>query len=201
MILEAKIRIGDDKKAAAQHAASILALECSSDDEERRYQILHVEKNIGQMLSDVELGAVSRATNGETFDALKTQQAVHKADTWSRLCFKKKHRPVMDGFFLFKFNRQSILDEGPWFVYGRPLILRRWTEDITMYRENLEANPVWVRLSNLNFCFQTNSALSKIASVIGNPICMDHATASGNRYAFLLEPVLKLMLNTPLNCA
>ena len=92
LILEAKIRIGDDKKAAA----SILALECSPADEERRSQILHVEKNIGQMLSDVDLGAVSRATNGETFDALKTHQAVHKADTWSRLWFqKKKHRPVM----------------------------------------------------------------------------------------------------------
>ena len=64
------------------------------------------------------------------------------------------------------------------------LILRRWSEAITMHRENLDTIPVWIRLPNLNFCFRTNSALSKIGSVIGNPICMDHATAAGTRYAF-----------------
>lgn len=95
---------------------------------------------------------------------------------------------MADGFLLFKFHSfdvdRSILDEGPWFVYGRPLILRRWAKDITIYRENLETICVWVRPPNLDFCFQTNSALSKIASVIGNPICMDHAIVSGSRYAF-----------------
>eukprot|EP00268_Persea_americana_P024514 TRINITY_DN23926_c0_g1_i3.p1 TRINITY_DN23926_c0_g1~~TRINITY_DN23926_c0_g1_i3.p1 ORF type:complete len:208 (-),score=27.47 TRINITY_DN23926_c0_g1_i3:37-660(-) len=96
--------------------------------------------------------------------------------------------PMADGFMLFKFHSyasgQQVLDEGPWFVYGRPLILRRWTEDISMYRDNLETTPVWVHLPNMNFCFRTTSALSKIATVIGNPICMDHATATGTRYAF-----------------
>lgn len=53
-----------------------------------------------------------------------------------------------------------------------------------MYRKNLETIPIWVRLPNLNFYFWTNFALSKIASVIGNPICMDYATATGTRYAF-----------------
>ena len=96
--------------------------------------------------------------------------------------------PMADGFLLFKFHSydagQWILDDGPWFVSGRPLILRRWTADISMSRDNLETIPVWVRLPNLNFCFRTSSALSKIASVIGNLKCMDHATATGTRYAF-----------------
>lgn len=98
--------------------------------------------------------------------------------------------PMADGFFLFKFHSydssKRILDEGPWFVYGRPLILRKWTEDITMSRDNLQTIPIWVRLPNLNFCFRTTSALSKLASVIGNPIYMDHAnaTATGTSYAF-----------------
>lgn len=39
--------------------------------------------------------------------------------------------PMADGFLLFKFHSydigQTILDEGPWFVYGRPLILMRWS--------------------------------------------------------------------------
>lgn len=96
--------------------------------------------------------------------------------------------PMADGFMLFKFHSydsgQRILDEGPWFVYGRPLILRRWAADISMCRDNLQSIPVWVRLPNLNFCFRTTSALSKIATVLGNPLCMDHATATGSRYAF-----------------
>ena len=53
-----------------------------------------------------------------------------------------------------------------------------------MSRDNLETIPVWVRLPNLNFCFRTSSALSKFTTVIGNPICMDHATATGTRFAF-----------------
>jgi len=70
-----------------------------------------------------------------------------------------------------------------------------------MHRENLETIPVWIRLPNLNFCFRTNSALSKIGSVIGNPICMDHATAKGT-HMLLREFVWKwmLMLNYPMNC-
>lgn len=92
------------------------------------------------------------------------------------------------GFYLFKFHNydegQALLDEGPWFVPGHPLILRRWTEDVVMFRQQLETIPIWVRFPNLNFCFRSSSALSKIASVIGRPICMDHATASGTRFVF-----------------
>ena len=53
-----------------------------------------------------------------------------------------------------------------------------------MSRDNLESIPIWVCLPNLNFCFRTTSSLSKIATVIGNPICMDHATTTGTHYAF-----------------
>lgn len=95
---------------------------------------------------------------------------------------------MSEGFYLFKFNNydagQTILDDGPWFVHGHPLILRRWTEDIEMNRQTFETIPIWVRFPNLNFCFRTSTALSKIASVIGKPICMDHATAAGTRFAF-----------------
>lgn len=112
-----------------------------------------------------------------------------------KLCLEKAWRtkdveiiPMADGFILFKFptydHGNQVLDEGPWFVYGRPLILRRWTTNITMCRQELDTIPIWVRLPNFNLYFRTNSALSKITSVIGNPICMDHATAAGTRYAF-----------------
>ena len=95
---------------------------------------------------------------------------------------------MSDGFYLFKLRNydagQVILDGGPWLVHGHPLVLQRWTEDIEMFRQTFETTLVWVHFPNLNFCFRTRSALSKIASVIGKPICMDHATAAGTRFAF-----------------
>lgn len=95
---------------------------------------------------------------------------------------------MSEGFYLFKFHNydggQTILDDGSWFVHGHPLVLRRWMEDIVMHSQNFETNLVWVRFSNLNFCFRTSSALSKLASVIGKPICIDHAIAAGTRFSF-----------------
>lgn len=56
---------------------------------------------------------------------------------------------------LFKFASheagQNVLEEGPWFVHGHPLILKQWFEDISMYRHNLERIPIWVWFPNLNF--------------------------------------------------
>lgn len=70
LILKAKIRIGDDKKASAHRAASIQSLDCSPSDEDRREQILQVENNIGHLLSDDELAEVlespkTRGTDGK----------------------------------------------------------------------------------------------------------------------------------------
>lgn len=97
---------------------------------------------------------------------------------------------MLEGFFLFKFDSheagQNVLDVlgvGLWFVHGHPSILECWSEDISMYRHDLETIPTWVRFPNLNFCFRCKSALSKISSVVGNPICIDQATAAGTRNA------------------
>lgn len=53
-----------------------------------------------------------------------------------------------------------------------------------MSRDNLEIIPIWFHFPNLNFCFRISSALSKIASVLSYPICMDLAIVIGTRYAF-----------------
>ena len=63
LILEAKIRIGNDKKASANRFASILSIECSPSNEDCRQQILHGENSIGRMLSADELAVVSLSPN------------------------------------------------------------------------------------------------------------------------------------------
>lgn len=48
-------------------------------------------------------------------------------------------------FFIFKFKScyesQRMLEEGPWFVNGHRLVLRRWTEDLTFCKEQLDTIP------------------------------------------------------------
>lgn len=41
-----------------------------------------------------------------------------------------------NGFFMFKFHTyqesQRILEEGPWFVYGHPIVIKRWSDDMNL---------------------------------------------------------------------
>lgn len=92
---------------------------------------------------------------------------------------KMKH-----GFFLFDFHSsedsQQVLDGGPWFIFGQPLILKKWTHDMSLQKEELDRISLWVRFPNLNLSCRTPNALSSISSFIGQPICMDKHTAEGS---------------------
>lgn len=49
-------------------------------------------------------------------------------------------------FFIFKFKSffesQKVLEEGPWFVNGHPLFLRRWYENLNFSMEELHSIPI-----------------------------------------------------------
>lgn len=104
LILEAKIRIGDEKKASANRAAAIQSLVCSPSDEDRRTQILQVENNIGRLLSDDELAEIfespkgadgespSNATGPSSSSDPEKLQGSKTSDTWSSLFQTSIHR-------------------------------------------------------------------------------------------------------------
>lgn len=92
-----------------------------------------------------------------------------------------------NGFFMFKFksfeDRQRILEEGPWFVGGHPLVLRRWSEELKFQKE-LKSIPIWIKFPNLKLTCRSSRAISKLASCVGTPLCMDKFTALGKCLAY-----------------
>ncbi|GAV92559.1 DUF4283 domain-containing protein [Cephalotus follicularis] len=94
----------------------------------------------------------------------------------------------VDGYFLFRFSNSTscdlVLSNGPWEVWGAYLALRRWEEGMSLCKESFSSIPVWVKLSNVPAKLWTRSGLSYIASALGVPLCMDAATAAGNRLSF-----------------
>ncbi|GAV92379.1 DUF4283 domain-containing protein, partial [Cephalotus follicularis] len=94
----------------------------------------------------------------------------------------------VDGNFLFKFSNsmscEQVLSNGPWEVWGAYLALKRWEEGMSLCKDSFSSIPVWVKLSNIPAELWTRTGLSYIASAIGVPLCMDAATAVGNRLSF-----------------
>jgi hypothetical protein len=54
------------------------------------------------------------------------------------------------GFFFFKFSSEddlsAVLDRAPWHMANRPLVLKRWHQDMTLLKEEQQKIPLWVRL-------------------------------------------------------
>ncbi|GKD78069.1 zinc knuckle CX2CX4HX4C containing protein, partial [Tanacetum coccineum] len=55
-----------------------------------------------------------------------------------------------NGFFLFKFSSRSgleqVLEHGPWLIRIIPIILKTWTHNSILTKENIMRVPAWVKL-------------------------------------------------------
>ena len=76
------------------------------------------------------------------------------------------------------------MEEGPWFVRGKPLVLRPWSIDSIFEMDKLLTIPVWIKLHKLPLQFWSPSLMSRIASALGTPLYMDEATATVSRVDF-----------------
>ncbi|GAB2268465.1 hypothetical protein Dimus_038720 [Dionaea muscipula] len=93
-----------------------------------------------------------------------------------------------DGFFVFSFadslSRDAVLEGGPWFVGGKPLLLRKWECLLSLTKETLTRIPVWASFYNVPLEYWTAAGLSRIASVIGRPLHLDRYTATRERLSY-----------------
>ncbi|XP_020678033.2 uncharacterized protein PB18E9.04c-like [Dendrobium catenatum] len=93
-----------------------------------------------------------------------------------------------DGFFLLKFNNREDYDMawsgGPWFFFGKPFILQKWTPDFTPVREEFPSIPLWIKIKNFPLSCWTPEGISKIASCVGIPLAVDALTAAKTRLTF-----------------
>ncbi|KAK4416776.1 hypothetical protein Salat_2503100 [Sesamum alatum] len=92
------------------------------------------------------------------------------------------------GWLVFRFardeDRQRILAGGPYFVYGRPLLLKNMPDCFEFKDDDISVTPVWAIFPSLPLeCWHQN-ALGKIGSRLGTPIAMDSLTMSMERVSY-----------------
>jgi hypothetical protein len=90
------------------------------------------------------------------------------------------------GWLIFAFPTEhemlKVLGGGPYYVFGRPLILQVMPDFFDFKPNDMTKLPTWVRFPNLPLRCWTPLYLSKLASVIGKPIhcCCDVVVAQIN---------------------
>ncbi|KAL0315515.1 UNVERIFIED_CONTAM: hypothetical protein Sradi_5429700 [Sesamum radiatum] len=92
------------------------------------------------------------------------------------------------GWLVFRFarddDRQRILAGGPYFIYGRPLLLKAMPDCFEFKEDDISLTPVWAILPSLPLeCWHPN-ALGKIGSRLGTPIAMDSLTMRMERVSY-----------------
>ena len=99
--------------------------------------------------------------------------------------------PQGNGFLLFKFSddedKCQALEDGLWFVQGKPLVLQQWTIDSLFEKDKLSTIPLWVKFPKLSLRFWSPNLIGRAASTLGVPLYMDEATATGSHVCIEIE--------------
>ncbi|GKB60711.1 RNA-directed DNA polymerase, eukaryota, reverse transcriptase zinc-binding domain protein [Tanacetum coccineum] len=86
-----------------------------------------------------------------------------------------------DGMCYFKFKNEegmnSVIDQSPWLVNGKPLLVQKWDPEITIVKESPCKIPIWLKLVNVPLEAWNVRGISALASRLGRPIKMDQVTA------------------------
>ncbi|GJV46924.1 zinc knuckle CX2CX4HX4C containing protein [Tanacetum coccineum] len=85
------------------------------------------------------------------------------------------------GFFFFKFKTSKglddVLENGPWMIRNIHIILKKWSIDTRLCKDDLTRISVWVKIHDVPIqVFFFKDGLSIIASQIGKPIMLDSYT-------------------------
>ena len=93
-----------------------------------------------------------------------------------------------NGLYIFRFKdlvaRDWVLDNGPWYFVGRPIILRFWKPGMEMLNVQITSLPIWVKFFNIPLEYWTVTSLGYIASVVGIPMHLDTLTENHSRLSF-----------------
>ena len=92
------------------------------------------------------------------------------------------------GYFFFKFNSKeasdAVLEGGPWYLAGQPIILKNWHVGLELTKEAQSTIPIWVNIYNIPLEYWNPEGLGFIASAIGKPLHVHKMTASCQRLSF-----------------
>ncbi|GKB94251.1 zinc knuckle CX2CX4HX4C containing protein [Tanacetum coccineum] len=79
------------------------------------------------------------------------------------------------GYFI---GLEDVLDSGPWMIRNNPIILKKWSMNNRLCKEELSHILVWVKIHDVPIQVFSKDGLSIIASQIGKPIMLDSYTSS-----------------------
>ena len=93
-----------------------------------------------------------------------------------------------EGYFVIRFqskkDKESVLVAGPHMFFGKPMIVKPWTASFNFQEEILRVVPVWIRLPNLPLSCWGGDSLSRIGSLLGDPLYADECTSKQQRISF-----------------
>lgn len=84
-----------------------------------------------------------------------------------------------------KEDQEQILAQGPYFIFGKPIFLKKWSIDFELRDDLLRVLPLWVNLPNLPLYLWGEKSITKISSAIGKPIVTDVCTAQKIRASYV----------------
>ncbi|GJR19374.1 zinc knuckle CX2CX4HX4C containing protein [Tanacetum coccineum] len=86
------------------------------------------------------------------------------------------------GFFFFKFDSraglEAVLEGGSWLIRKSPIILKKWSMNTRLLKEELTRIPIWVKLHDVPIQVFEEDGISLIATFIGKPVMLDSYTSS-----------------------
>lgn len=81
-------------------------------------------------------------------------------------------------------DRNEVIFSGPHTLNNRPIILKTWEPNFDFSEEVLSTIPLWVKFPNLPLNCWFMESLSRICSVMRNPIYADECTSKIERISF-----------------
>ncbi|GJT66348.1 zinc knuckle CX2CX4HX4C containing protein [Tanacetum coccineum] len=86
------------------------------------------------------------------------------------------------GFFFFKFDSraglEAVLEGGPWLIHKSPIILKKWSMDTRLLKEELTRILIWVKLHDVPIQVFEEDGICLIATFIGKLVMLDSYTRS-----------------------
>ncbi|GJX93280.1 zinc knuckle CX2CX4HX4C containing protein [Tanacetum coccineum] len=76
------------------------------------------------------------------------------------------------GFFFFKFDTwaglDAVLEGGPWMIRNSPIILKKWSMNTSLHKDELTRIPIWVKLHDVPIQIFEEDGISLIATYLVN---------------------------------
>ncbi|XP_059627006.1 uncharacterized protein LOC132269779 [Cornus florida] len=83
---------------------------------------------------------------------------------------------LKNGFFMVRFQHSDDVQKVLSCIHtfeGRVIIIKKWSKNVILQRENFDTLPIWIRVHDLPVHCRNSTSLSKVCSLFSKPISMD----------------------------